>query len=105
GLVVRSNRALSLAVTICAVVLTLAALWAARAVMTPVAFALFIIPLVWPLLRRLKAVLPRVIAVLATASVALLAIGSGGWLVVWGFGGIAHLVIAHAAPLPGLYMH
>src|SRR5215469_10662308 len=73
--------------------------------MTPVAFALFIIALVWPLLRRLKAVLPRVIAVLATASVALLAIGSGGWLVVWGFGGIAHWVIANAARLQGLYVH
>jgi AI-2 transport protein TqsA len=90
---------------ICAVVLTLAGLWAARAVMTPVAVALFIIALVWPMQRRLKAVLPQVIAVLATASVALLAIGSGGWLVVWGFGGIAHWVIANAARLQGLYMH
>jgi AI-2 transport protein TqsA len=90
---------------ICAVVLTLAGLWAARAVMTPVASALFIIALVWPLQWRLKAVLPQVIAVLVTASVALLAIGSGGWLVVWGFGGIAHWVIANAARLQGLYMH
>jgi hypothetical protein len=73
--------------------------------MTPVAFALFIIALVWPLQRRLKAVLPQVIAVLVTASVALLAIGSGGWLVVWGFGGFAHWVIANAARLQGLYMH
>jgi AI-2 transport protein TqsA len=73
--------------------------------MTPVAFALFIIALGWPLLRRLKAVSPRVIAVLATASVALLSIGSGGWLVVWGFGGITHWVIANAARLQGLYMH
>jgi predicted PurR-regulated permease PerM len=74
-------------------------------VLTPVAFALFIIALVWPLQRRLKAVLPQVISVLVTASVALLAIGSGGWLVVWGFGGIAHWVIANAARLQGLYMH
>jgi AI-2 transport protein TqsA len=69
---------------ICAAVLTLAGLWAARAVMTPVAFALFIITLVWPLQQRLRAVLPQVIAVLITAAVALLAIGGGGWLVVWG---------------------
>ena len=34
-----------------------------------------------------------------------LAIGVGGWLVVWGFGGIAHWVIANAARLQGLYMH
>ena len=73
--------------------------------MTPVAFALFIIALVWPLQRRLQAVLPQVIAVLVTAAVALLAIGGGGWLVVWGFGGIAQWVIANAARLQGLYMH
>ena len=73
--------------------------------MTPVAFALFIITLVWPLQRRLKTVLPQLIAVLVTATVTLLVIGGGGWLVVWGFGGIAHWVIANAARLQGLYMH
>jgi AI-2 transport protein TqsA len=73
--------------------------------MTPVAFALFIIALIWPLQRRLKAVLPQVLAVLLTAAAALFAIGCGGWLVVWGFGGIAQWVIANAARLQGLYMH
>ena len=96
---------LRLAATICATVLALAGLWAASAVMTPVAFALFIIALVWPLQRRLQVVLPQVVAVLVTSAVALLAIGSGGWLVVWGFGGIAQWVIANAARLQGLYLH
>jgi hypothetical protein len=32
--------------------------------MTPVTFALFIIALVWPLQRRLRGMLPQVIAVL-----------------------------------------
>ena len=90
---------------ICAVILVLTGLWAARGVITPVTFALFIIALVWPLQRRLRTVLPPVIAVLVTAAVAVLAIGLGGWLVVWGFGGIAHWVIANAARLQGLYMH
>src|SRR5215472_1817116 len=89
---------------ICAI-LVLAGLWAARGVMTPVAFALFIIAPVWPLQRRLQAVLPQVIAVLVTSAVALLAIGIGGWLVVWGFGGIAQWVIDDAARLQVLYMH
>ena len=90
---------------ICAAILTLAGLWAASAVMMPVTFALFIIALVWPLQRRMLAVLPQVIAVLATAAVALLAIGGGGWLIVWGFGGVAQWVIANAARLQSLYMH
>jgi hypothetical protein len=40
-----------------------------------------------------------------TAVAALFATGFGGWLVVWGFGGIAQWVIANAARLQGLYMH
>src|SRR6516164_1350102 len=90
---------------ICAIVLVLAGLWAARAVMTPVAFALFIIALVWPLQRRLRRALPQVISVLVSAAVVLLAIALGGWLVVWSFGGIAQWVVANAARLQGLYMH
>jgi predicted PurR-regulated permease PerM len=73
--------------------------------MTPVVFALFIIALVWPLQRRLQAVLPQVIAVLVTAATALLVVGVAGWLVVWGFGGIAQWVIANSARLQSLYMH
>ena len=98
-------RSLRLAAMISAAILTLAGLWAASAVMTPVVFSLFIIALVWPLQQRLRAVLPQVIAVLVTAAIVLLAIGGGGWLVVWGFGGIAQWVIANAARLQGLYMH
>jgi AI-2 transport protein TqsA len=55
--------------------------------------------------RRLQAVLPQVIAVLVTAAIVLLVIGGGGWLVAWGFGGIAQWVIANAARLQSLYMH
>jgi predicted PurR-regulated permease PerM len=90
---------------ISATVLILAGLWAASAVMTPVTFALFIIALIWPLQRRLQALLPHMIAVLLSAIVAVLAIGAGGWLVFWEFGGITQWVIANAARLQDLYMH
>src|SRR5262245_54906884 len=92
------------AAIISATVLTLAGLWAASAVMAPVAFALFIIALVWPLQRRLQALVPQVIAVLISTAVAVLAIGAGG-LVIWGFGGITQWVIGNASRLQGLYMH
>lgn len=99
------DRALRLSALVCAVILMLAALSLARSVMTPVAFALFVIALVWPLQRRLKSRLPQVVAVLITAAVALFAIGIGCWLIVWGFGRIAQWVIANSARLQGLYMH
>jgi AI-2 transport protein TqsA len=99
------DRTLRLAALICAVLLALAALWVTRGVMTPVAFALFIIALVWPLQKRLKTRLPQLVAILLTAVVALLAIGVGCWLIVWGFGRIAQWVIANSARLQGLYTH
>jgi hypothetical protein len=45
GLSLAGDRTLRLAAVICAAILTLAALWAAHAVMAPVAFSLFIMAL------------------------------------------------------------
>lgn len=84
-------------------ILVLAALSLARSVMTPIAFALFIIALVWPLQRRLQRRLPQLLAVLITAAVALLAIGFGCWLIVWGFGHIVQWIIANSSRLQSLY--
>jgi AI-2 transport protein TqsA len=99
------DRTLRLAALVCAVILTIAALSLAHSVMTPVAFALFVIALVWPLQRRLKRKLPQLVAVLITAVVALVAIGIAGWLIMWAFGRIAQWVITNSARLQGLYMH
>ena len=99
------DRTLRLAALTCAIILTLAALSLAHSVMIPVAFALFVIALVWPLQRRLKRKLPQLVAVLITAAVALLAIGIGCWLIVWGFGRIAQWVITNSARLQSLYIH
>ncbi len=99
------DRTLRLAALICAVILTLAGLPLARSVMTSVAFALFVVALVWPLPRQLKRKLPQLVAVLITAAVALLAIAIGCWLIVWGFGRIAQWVITNSVRLQGLYTH
>jgi AI-2 transport protein TqsA len=97
------SRALRASAIISAVILTLAALSLASSVMTPVAFALFIIALLRPLQRRLRRRLPQLLAVLVTAAFALLAIGIGCWLIVWGFGQIAQWIIANASRLQSLY--
>jgi AI-2 transport protein TqsA len=99
------DRALRLSAVVLAVIVTLAALALAHSVMIPVAFALFVIALVWPLQRRLQRRLPQLLAVLTTAAVALLAIAIGCWLIVWGFGRIAQWIIANSARLQGLYSH
>ena len=60
-----------------------------------VGFALFVIALVRPLQRCLQRRLPQLLAVPLTAAGALLAIGIGCWLIVWGFGQIAQWIIAN----------
>jgi AI-2 transport protein TqsA len=97
------DGALRALAAISAVILTLGAMSLASSVMTPVAFALFIIALVRPLQRRLERRLPQLLAVLVTAAVALLAIGVGCWLIVWGFGQIAQWIIANSSRLQSLY--
>lgn len=99
------NRALRASAVISAAILTLAALSLASSVMTPVAFAMFVIALVWPLQRRLQRRLPQLLAVLITAVFALFAIGIGCWLIVWGFGRIAQWIIDNSSRLQGLYTH
>lgn len=61
-----SGSALRVLAAISVVILTLGALSLASSVMTPVAFALFIIALVRPLQRRLQRWLPQLPAVLVT---------------------------------------
>jgi AI-2 transport protein TqsA len=99
------DRALRASAVISAVILTLAAVSLARSAMTPAAFAVFVIALVWPLQRRLQRRLPQLLAVLITAIVALFAIGIGCWLIVWGFGRIAQWVIDNSSRLQSLYTH
>ncbi|GJE42697.1 AI-2E family transporter [Methylobacterium soli] len=92
-----------LLIAIGALILICGALALARSVFAPVAFAIFIIAIVWPVQRGLQAVLPKVLAcaisVVGTAAI-ILAFGS---LITWGFGRVVRSVISDATRLQGLY--
>lgn len=89
--------------TLCTAVLVLAAVFFARGVLAPVAFALFVIALVWPFQRALERALPRLLALLVTLALTVLVVGFLGSLVLWGFSRVGQWLIRNAAQLQALY--
>ncbi|MDQ0504633.1 AI-2E family transporter [Xanthobacter agilis] len=79
------------------------ALYVAEGLFAPVAFALFVIAVVWPLQRRLQARLPKLLAVLATLVVTLAVVGAVTSVVVWGFSHVGQWVFANAGRFQVLY--
>ncbi|MEZ0167640.1 AI-2E family transporter [Microvirga sp. TS319] len=84
-------------------VLLLAALKVASAVVTPVAFALFLIALLWPLQRRLQVLLPRLVALMATILLLVTAFIAFASLIAWGFGHVGRWGLANIGRFQALY--
>ena len=87
---------------ICAILL-LAALYFADAIIAPVACALFIIAVVWPLQKRLQTRLPQLLALAIVVTLIVLVFIVFASVVAWGFGRIGRSLIAETPRLQGLY--
>lgn len=80
-----------------------AALIYAETLFAPVAFALFIIAVAWPLQRRLQRLMPKLAATLATLVVTLLLVGGIASLVVWALRHVGQWVVLNTARFQALY--
>jgi AI-2 transport protein TqsA len=87
---------------ICAILLV-SALYFADAVVAPVACALFIIAIVWPLQKRLQARLPQLLALAIVVTLVVLVFIVFASVVAWGFGRIGRSLIAETPRLQALY--
>ncbi|MFG1183879.1 AI-2E family transporter [Xanthobacter aminoxidans] len=90
-------------VGLAAAVVVFAALYVTGALLAPVVFALFVIAVVHPLLARLEAKLPKMVAVLGTLLITLAVVGAVSSVVVWGFSHVAAWVFQNAARFQTLY--
>lgn len=90
--------------TVCASILVLTALYFAGPVVAPIAFALFIIAIVWPFQRRLQAWLPKLVALVITVLGTLLVIAAIGSLAVWGVSRAGQWLIANSARFQEHYL-
>lgn len=86
-----------------AAVLVAAALAQASAVFAPLALALFIIALVWPLQHWLQVRLPTLLALGLTILLTVAVCLAFGSLVVWGFGRVFRSIVADPARYQALY--
>jgi predicted PurR-regulated permease PerM len=86
-----------------AVIMATAALSVASAVFAPVAFALFIIAMVWPLQKRLQQRIPKLLALLACVIVMACVFVVFGWLITWAFGRVGRWTVAEAGRFQMIY--
>ncbi len=80
-----------------AVVLVVSAMAAASEIFAPVAFALFIVSLAWPMQRALQKVMPRVLALAIGLIVMIALFAAVGSLVLWAFGRVIRWLLNDAA--------
>lgn len=96
-------RILDAGIGLIGLTVVLGAMSVASAVFAPVAFALFLIALLWPLQKRLQASMPRLLALAASVLVLVTAFVAFASLLAWGFGRVARWVIANIGRFQALY--
>ncbi len=97
------NKSLKTSVGIIAAVAVSTAVHLASSVFAPLALALFIIAIVWPLQRWLQARMPSLLALAVTMTITVAACLAFASLVVWGFGRVGHSLIADSARYQTFY--
>ncbi|MBA2126269.1 AI-2E family transporter [Hyphomicrobium methylovorum] len=85
------------------IVLTAWALYTAEAVFAPLAFALFVIAIAWPLQRRLQTSLPNLLALALTMITTILVVVAFAMLIAWAASRIGRFIVSDAARLQELY--
>jgi AI-2 transport protein TqsA len=94
---------MKIAIGIIAGVLLAAAARQASTVFAPLALALFIIAIVWPLQSRLQAKMPKLLALAVTLIATIVVCLAFASLAAWGFGRVGRSLTADAARYEGLY--
>jgi AI-2 transport protein TqsA len=95
--------ALKITTGIIAAVLVAAATSQASAVFAPLALALFIIAIVWPLQHRLQSRMPKLLALLITVTVTVAVCLAFASLAVWGFSRVGRSLVTDTARYQALY--
>ncbi len=97
------DRSIHVMLALCTTIAVVAALYFARQIFAPVAFAIFIIAIVWPLQSALQDGFRRLLALAITISVTAIAIAVLVFLVVWGFGVVGQWLLRNTARFQELY--
>jgi AI-2 transport protein TqsA len=103
GRSVTHDRSMQVMLGVCTTIAVVAALYFARQIFAPVAFAIFIIAIVWPLQSALSERIPTLLSLAITISVTAIVITILVFLVVWGFGVVGQWLFRNTARFQELY--
>jgi predicted PurR-regulated permease PerM len=92
------------AVVICAVVLACAALYFASSVFAPLAFALFILAIVWPLQERLERSMPKGLALFVTLAVTVIVMVMFVSMIAWALSAVGDWLLNNVQRFQALYV-
>ncbi|MEP9377206.1 AI-2E family transporter [Aquabacter sp. CN5-332] len=98
------GRAAGVLIGIIAAIAICAALSLAETLLVPIAFAFFIMAIVWPLQKALQARLPKMVAVLLTLIITLAVVGSILSTIVWGLGHVGQWIFNNVARFQAIYV-
>jgi predicted PurR-regulated permease PerM len=89
---------------ICTIILVAVALYFARSILAPFAFAIFMIAIVWPLQRALEKKLPQAVALLMTLVLTVAVVVAVSSMVTWALSVERQWLIGHAARFQTIYL-
>lgn len=99
-----SNGSIRVSLVICAIILLSAALYFASSVFAPLAFALFILAIVWPLQHALERRLPKAVALLLTLSITIAVMLMFASMVAWALSAIGDWLLNNVQRFQALYV-
>jgi AI-2 transport protein TqsA len=94
----------SAALVICALILLAIALYFASSVFTPLAFALFILAIVWPLQEGLERVLPKGLALFVTLVVTIVVVLIFASLIAWALSAVGDWLLSNVQRFQAVYV-
>lgn len=97
----RQTRAM---LAVCTIILVAAALYFARSIFAPLAFAIFMVAIVWPLQRALERKLPQAVALLLTLILTVAAVIAISSMVTWALSVERQWLMGHAARFQSIYL-
>jgi AI-2 transport protein TqsA len=98
-----SGRGLRASIGLCTAVIVVTALYFSGTVFAPLAFALLIIAIIWPVQKRLQRRLPKLVALAASMLLTVVILAAFVSLIAWGFGRVGRYIVADAARFQLLY--
>ncbi len=97
------GRAPSAALVICALILLAAALYFASSVFAPLAFALFILAIVWPLQEALERLLPKGLALSVTLAVTIVVVLVFASMIAWALSAVGDWLLSNVQRFQAVY--